>query len=461
MNAVSLRCLLAVACEKGWPIKQLDVSVAYLNSFLESDIRLYLTPPPGLYVPKGHACLEKKGLYGLCQSGHRWAVLKAQTLRELGFRRSGAEPCLWIRNDHRGTVITGVIVDDFVITGDSEKSCNIFANELMKAWDCTYIGDLEWCINLRVQRDFDKGTLTVDQSEYIDEIVERFNMQDAAPISTPADPSVQLSQSMGPANKDEEQRMKKIPYSSAVGSVLYTRLTRIDCLAAIAEVARFMSNPGLKHWQAVKRILRYLKATRFWGLCYTRSLKPGKWTLTLYVDSGFAMDPDGRKSRYGYIIYLNNNPVAFGTGLTKLTAPSTPAAEYIAMAHGLKELLWTYQTLLTMGINIALPMQVLEDNQACIQIADNPISQRRSRYIDIRYHFIRDYVENGTITLKYCKTADMLADIMTKSMNKAIFERLRNKIIGDVMAFIHGDLLVSIAYCRSIYRSITSTLYDK
>ena len=105
----------------------------------------------------------------------------------------------------------------------------------MKAWDCTYIGDLEWCINLRVQRDFDKGTLTIDQSEYVDEIVERFNMQDAAAISTPADPSVQLSQSMGPANKDEEQHMQKIPYSSAVGSVLYIRLTRIDCLAAIAE----------------------------------------------------------------------------------------------------------------------------------------------------------------------------------------------------------------------------------
>ena len=249
--------------------------------------------------------------------------------------------------------------------------------------------------------------------------------------------------------------MSHIPYSSAVGSVLYTRLTRIDCLAAIAEVARFMSNPGKKHWQAVKRILRYLKATKHWGLCY-KSTRGGKklWKLTLYVDSGYAMDPDKRRSRYGYIILLNANPVAFGTGLTQRTATSTPEAEYIALAHGLKETLWTYQILLTMGIQIELPMTVFEDNQACIQIADNPISQRRTRHIDIRYHFVRDYIEDGTIAMQYCQSAQMLADIMTKIMPRPTFVKLRNKIIGDVMEFLQGDLLVSIAYCRSIYDNL-------
>ena len=247
LNAVSLRCILAIATELNWPLKQLDVSVAYLNSFLESDVRLFLAPPPGLFVPKGHGCLARKGLYGLCQSGHRWSILKAQTMRALGFKRSGAEPCIWVRNDHRGLVITGVVVDDFIFTGDSEKSCEIFKNELMKAWDCTFLGDLQWCINLRVRRDRRAQTMTIDQSDYIAEIVEKFNLQHAAPVSTPADPAVHLSQSMGPANNEEKHRMSTIPYSSAVGSVLYTRLTRIDCLMAIAEVARFMANPGPKH----------------------------------------------------------------------------------------------------------------------------------------------------------------------------------------------------------------------
>lgn len=177
-------------------------------------------------------------------------------------------------------------------------------------------------------------------------------------------------------------------------------------------------------------------------------------TLTLYVDSGYAMDPDRRRSRYGYIIFLNANPVTFGTGLTARTATSTPEAEYVALAHGLKELLWTYQILCTMGIDITLPMTIFEDNQACIQIADNPISQRRTRHIDIHYHFVRDYIQDDYITLKCCPTAHMLADIMTKVMHRPIFQKLRNKIIGDVIQFIQGDLLVSVAYCRSIYNNL-------
>ena len=103
------------------------------------------------------------------------------------------------------------------------------------------------------------------------------------------------------------------------------------------------------------------------------------------------MDPDNQRSRYGYIVLLNANPVAFGTDLTVKTATSTPEVEYVALTHGLKELLWTYQILLTMGIQVQLqlPMQIHEDNQACIQIADNPISQRRTRHVDIRYHFVK------------------------------------------------------------------------
>ena len=166
------------------------------------------------------------------------------------------------------------------------------------------------------------------------------------------------------------------------------------------------------------------------------------------------MDPDKRRSRYGYIILLNSNMIAFGTGLAKYTATSTPEAEYVAIAHGLKELLWVYQLLLTMGVSIRLPITILEDNQACIQIADNPVSQRRTRHIDVRFHFIRDYVEDGTVKLKYCITKDMLADIMTKTMSRPEFQRLRAKIIKDATAFLGDDMTAAVSYCRSIYKSL-------
>ena len=106
-----------------------------------------------------------------------------------------------------------------------------------------------------------------------------------------------------------------------------------------------------------------------------------------------------------------------------------------------------------MGIEVQLPIQIQEDNQACIQIADNPVSQRRTRHMDIRYHFVRDYIEDGTVTVKYCPTQQMLADIMTKMMPKPTFTRLRNKIIGDVMKFIKPNFLVRISYCKQLYKS--------
>ena len=114
---------------------------------------------------------------------------------------------------------------------------------------------------------------------------------------------------MSPSNQKEKQDMLLIPYTNGVGKlVLYIRLTRIDVLAAIAECDRFMSNPGMLHWRAVERIMRYLAGTRHWGLIY-RSTGKGLdecWNIVVYVDSDHASDPDQRRSRYGYLILLNS-----------------------------------------------------------------------------------------------------------------------------------------------------------
>ena len=158
---------------------------------------------------------------------------------------------------------------------------------------------------------------------------------------------------------------------------------------------------------------------------------------------------------YGYLILLNGCPVAFGTGMRKKVSASTPEAEYVALAHALKELLWLLQILKSMGIKVARPIYVYEDNQTCITIANNHMSQKRTRYIDIRYHFIRDYTEDGTIKLIYCQTKNMLADILTKALPKPQHEHLRNQILTDVLQFIGSDLLTQAAYCKALLASLT------
>ena len=175
----------------------------------------------------------------------------------------------------------------------------------------------------------------------------------------------------------------------------------------------------------------------------------------LYVDSDFASDPDSRKSRYGYIILVNGCPVTFGTGMRKKPSGSTPESEYVALTHGLRELLWLVQILKAMGVKIKLPIAVHEDNQTCIAIATNRMSQKRTRYVDVRYHFIRDYVEDGTIQLYYCETKRMLADILTKAIPRPQHEKLRLQVMTDVLSYIGNDLLVQVAYCKAMLDALT------
>ena len=251
--------------------------------------------------------------------------------------------------------------------------------------------------------------------------------------------------------------MHGVPYAKAVGKVLYLRLTRIDIIAAVAECARFMSCAGRPHWRALKRILHYISGTRHWGLIYRSTGKTlnDLWQLALYVDSNHAADPDNRKSRYGYLILANGCPVAFGTGMRNKCSASTPEAEYVALAHGLKELLWCIQILTAMGVKIQLPVPVYEDNQTCIVIANNHMAQKRTRYVDIRYHFIRDYVQDGTIKLFYCETIKMLTDILTKAIPRPQHQSLRSQVMSDVLKYVGVDLLLQVAYCKAMLNALT------
>ena len=207
----------------------------------------------------------------------------------------------------------------------------------------------------------------------------------------------------------------------------------------------------------MKRILRYLSGTRYWGLIYRATGKTlaDLWEVVLYVDSDHASDPDTRKSRYGYIIIVNGCPVAFGTGMRKKTSASTPESEYVALAHWLKELLWVLQILKSMGVRVKTPVPVYEDNQTCIAIANSRLSQKRTRYVDVRYHFIRDYVEDRTIELHYCETKRMLADILTKAIPRPQHQRLREQVMTDVLQYIGGNLLVQVAYCKTMLDALT------
>ena len=264
---------------------------------------------------------------------------------------------------------------------------------------------------------------------------------------------------MDPDLKKPKDYAETFPYAEESGSLIYLRLTRPDCLVVINILARFMQNPSKTHWNAVKGVFRYISGTLSRGLLYTKSINDmsGPWTLTMYVDSDYATDPDTRRSRAGYLIYLNKNLIAFNSQLQKGTdllkkfpgvempktamdgepmpsmSTATCGAEYMALSLAVKELVWIYMLLKTMGLNVTKPCVVYEDNRSTIKISENATALRRSKHIDIRHHFLREHIENGLIKLVPVSTSDQLADVMTKVLGRELFIRFRDIITSDVI----------------------------
>ena len=255
------------------------------------------------------------------------------------------------------------------------------------------------------------------------------------------------------------------PYSSALGSLLYLRLTRPDILVVLSILARFMKNPQKIHWTAIKDVFKYIKGTLTRGLLYRASgvTLNDVWTLTLWVDSDYGTNQCNRRSRAGFLVFLNKNLIAFNSVLQRGSkkpdhddgipdeypgvprkptpmdgeplpsmASGTCEAEYMALSLAVRELVWIYMLLKTMGIKVRKPCVVYEDNRACVKIANNPTSQKRTKHIDIRHHFLREHIENGLIELISVSTAEQRADIMTKVLGKELFEHFREFITSNI-----------------------------
>ena len=148
-------------------------------------------------------------------------------------------------------------------------------------------------------------------------------MQDCKPISTPLPVSFKLSSSMSPSNEEGRMEMSRVPYASAVESLMFAMIcTRPDIAHAVGVVSRYMANPGREHWNAVKRILRYIKGTSDVALCYGGL----DFIVRGYVDSDYAGDLDRSKSTTGYVFTLTGGAVSWVSKLQSVVANSTTEA---------------------------------------------------------------------------------------------------------------------------------------
>ena len=209
---------------------------------------------------------------------------------------------------------------------------------------------------------------------------------------------------------------------SIVWSLLYAAITtRQDIAQAVGVVSQFCANPTQSHLTAAKRILRYLKGTVYLGLSYK---KCADGNLIGYSDADWAGDVDDRHSTSGNVFLLAKGAVSWLSKKQATVALSTAEAKYVALSAATQEAIWLRRLLTDVGESLEDPIVINEDNQGAIAMAENPVGHARAKHIYIRFHFVREGVQNGAIILKYVATGEMIADILTKPLPKHPFEKL-------------------------------------
>ena len=273
--------------------------------------------------------------------------------------------------------------------------------------------------NLIIKRDRENRTMMISQPNYIKTILKKFGMSECRPVATPMDSKVNYDK-----RSEDEEKFDVSTYQQAIGCLTYLSVSsRPDISAAVGVLSKFMSDPSMIHWVAVKRVLRYLKGTRFHGLKFVGN-KNDK--LVGFSDSDWAGDVATHRSTSGYVFQFGQSTISWCSRRQQTVAKSSTEAEYVALGTSAQEVIWLRRLLADMGIGCVAATKIYEDNQGAIDLSHNPKHHSRTKHIDVAHHFSRELIVTKQIDVEYIPTGENVADIMTKALPRVKFEKFRN-----------------------------------
>lgn len=414
----TIRTILAITAHHNLELQQMDVVTAFLNGDLNEDI--YMTVPEGLKTnaTSNKVCKLLKSLYGLKQSPRQWYLKMHEFLLQIGFTSSLNDPCLYIRHLPSGIVLIALYVDDLLIAGSSLTEVESIKKKLNHRFEMKNMGEAKVILGIEISRDRENRRLFINQSEYTQNVLERFGMTNSNPVATPMDRSYNESVAQ------ESEPAHNVPYMQAIGSLMYLMITtRPDIAFAIGKLSQNSQNPRKYDWIAVKRVLRYINGTRNFGILYD-----GSEILTVdgFADADWGGCKVTRKSTSGAIFLVAGGAVSWRSKKQTCVATSTCEAEYIATCLATKESIWLARLMADL-LNQEKPSQVLikVDNHGAIDTSYNTSINQRNKHIDLQYHFVRDAVHSNRIRVQHCPTSEQIADTLTKPLDRVQFEKLR------------------------------------
>ncbi|KAJ9542137.1 hypothetical protein OSB04_028643 [Centaurea solstitialis] len=412
----AIRIFLAYAAHKNFTVYQMDVKTAFLNGELKEEV--YVTQPEGFVdrTKPTHVYILDKALYGLKQAPRAWYDHLSNALLDNGFYKGKIDPTLFIKTEGDDILLVQIYVDDIIFGSTNSDMCTWFSDLMTTRFEMSMLRELSFFLGLQVLQKPD-GIL-INQSKYIGDLLKRFHMDTSSVAKTPMASGTLIG--ADPKGKPVDQKT----YRAIIGSLLYLTASRPDIMFATCFCARFQGNPKESHMMAVKRILRYLKGTPNRGLWYP---KESGFELVAFSDADHGGCQLDRKSTSGHVQFLGDKLVSWGSKKQHCVSTSTAEAEYVAAASCCSQVLWMRTQLRDYGYNFN-HIPIYCDSKSAIAITCNPVQHTRTKHIDIRYHFIKDHVERGTIELYFVNTEYQLADLFTKPLDEKRFNFLISKL---------------------------------
>lgn len=416
----TVRALFALAAAHGWQIMHLDTDTAFLHGVLQE--KIYMQQPPGFQLGgPNQVCLLNKCIYGLKQAPYVWHKTLKAAFAEQSFKISFADPSMWILVCNVTKAFAIIYVDDQIITGPNTELNNRVKRTILDKFPGKDLGEAEFYVGMKIERDFENKTLKLSQTRHIDDLIEKYGQAQARTVSVPMDKSLDLSPNASEPFPDVTK------YISLSGSLQYlSMVTRPDIAYAASVLSRFNAKPTYHHWRAAIKVVRYLKATRTYGLVYGRTVGDEGLSMIGYVDSNYAGDKYDFLSTYGFAFKLNGAAVSWTSKKQGKVAHSTGDAEYVAASLASKEALWLRK--LMADCDIKGPLTLYCDNTLAISLAKEPNYSATTKYLGVHHEAVLERARHGDVTFEYVQTGEMIADIFTKPLETIKFEKFRARL---------------------------------
>jgi hypothetical protein len=420
----SFKVFCTIAAVEDLDLEQVDVVQAFLLAPHPGEV--YVAQPEGFVITGKENWVYKlnKAVYGLRESPRLWNDELDAYLKSLGFVPSVADACIYSREKNGSRMLLYVHVDDIAIAGRGDQ-IKVLKGLLDSKFGIKDLGPLKAFTSYQVTRDRRMRTITLYQNDYIKEVLNFTNMTHSTPLIAISQEFNHLSKKDCPATKEQQADMELVPYRQVVGSLLHiANRTRPDIAHAVGVAARFSHNPGRVHWNALKNLLRYLKATSTHGII----LGGSNLQLIGYVDANFAQCVDTRRSTTGFICLWGKSSITWKSKLQPSVTTSSCEAELTGIYHASSEIVWLRRLLESLGYSQNGATVLHADNQSSIKYAESKELHGRMKHIDVKTLFVRDKIVDGTVKLQFTPSKENRADILTKVVPREIFQTHKTNI---------------------------------